>query len=339
MLLCAAWPATASTAPFRDPLDVPAQESVLAARRLLNGVAAAGGRLVAVGQRGHIVYSDDGGSSWIQARVPVSADLTAVHFASADRGWAVGHGGVILATADGGRSWAKQLDARDLGPMLAASYAGAGDGPGGLRRQVEILTAPGADASFLDVWFADERTGFAVGTFNLVLRTGDGGGHWTPWLHRTPNPEALHLHAVRGVAAGVYVAGERGLLLKLDPGGQRLTPLRVGYAGSLFGVTGQGEAVIAHGLRGHAFRSVDGGVSWREVATGIEATLTGSTALPDGRIVLVSEAGQALVSADQGRSFRAVPLERPWPASAVAAARGDSVVLVGIGGARLVRLR
>ena len=48
---------------FRDVLDNPARESAFAAKSLLNGVAAAGKRLVAVGQRGHIVYSDDGGKT------------------------------------------------------------------------------------------------------------------------------------------------------------------------------------------------------------------------------------------------------------------------------------
>ena len=56
-----------STPKFRDVLDTPALKSALAAKSLLNGVAVAGKRLVSVGQRGHILYSDDGGKSWTQA--------------------------------------------------------------------------------------------------------------------------------------------------------------------------------------------------------------------------------------------------------------------------------
>ncbi len=67
----------ATGAGFIDPLDVPAQMSPLAAKSLLQGVARAGPRLVAVGQRGHIVYSNDAGATWQQAKVPVSSDLTA----------------------------------------------------------------------------------------------------------------------------------------------------------------------------------------------------------------------------------------------------------------------
>src|SRR5580765_4846300 len=83
---------------FADPLDVPAVASSLAPSRLLNGVARAGGRIVAVGQRGHILSSDDQGKTWTQASVPVSVDLLAVHFPTPGKGWVVGHSGVVLAT-------------------------------------------------------------------------------------------------------------------------------------------------------------------------------------------------------------------------------------------------
>ena len=38
------------------------------------------GRIVVVGEQGHILYSDDECEGWIQAKVPVSVTLTAVCF-------------------------------------------------------------------------------------------------------------------------------------------------------------------------------------------------------------------------------------------------------------------
>ncbi len=64
--------ALAARAASNDPLEVPAFASAKAARSMLLGVAQAGPRLVAVGERGIIVYSDDQGQSWTQASVPVS---------------------------------------------------------------------------------------------------------------------------------------------------------------------------------------------------------------------------------------------------------------------------
>jgi photosystem II stability/assembly factor-like uncharacterized protein len=260
-LLAASGPASGQ---FEDPLDRPAERSALAPRRLLVGVAAAGGRLVAVGERGHVVWSDDGGASWTQASVPVSTDLTAVHMITPARGWAVGHGGVVLATADGGRTWAKQLDGRRLRALLAAAYRErAPELPPALREQLEILGADDADRSFLDVHFEDERTGFAVGAFNLVVRTDDGGASWTPWLDRSENPRGLHLYAIRRAAGALWVVGEQGIVLRLDPARGRLGAVAVPRGGSLFGIVGQGRAAIAHGLRGRILRSADGGRSWR----------------------------------------------------------------------------
>ena len=45
----------------------------------------AGDRVMAVGQRGHVLYSDDAGGAGQQAEVPVSSDLVAVSFPSAPR--------------------------------------------------------------------------------------------------------------------------------------------------------------------------------------------------------------------------------------------------------------
>ena len=110
---------SAWSAPYVDVLDTPAQKSSLASQRILNGVALAGNRVVVVGQRGHILYSDDRGSTWTQAIVPVSVDLVAVHFPSAQKGWAVGHSGVVLATADA---------RRDVGQATRRALGGTGDG-------------------------------------------------------------------------------------------------------------------------------------------------------------------------------------------------------------------
>ena len=70
----------------------------LAPQSLLLDVQYNGGRLVAVGERGHILLSDDLVDHWRQARSPTRQMLTAVHFPGPQRGWAVGHDGLILGS-------------------------------------------------------------------------------------------------------------------------------------------------------------------------------------------------------------------------------------------------
>ena len=329
-----AMPAVARDA-FVDPLDEPSAPSALPARRLLNAVAVAGARLVAAGQRGHIVWSDDHGKTWTQASVPVSSDLTALSFPTPERGWAVGHDGVVLATLDGGQTWTRSLDGRRLSALVGAAAQAAGIS-GAVREQLSFLEKQGADLPLLDVWFDDEKNGWAVGAFDLILRTVDGGASWTPWLDRIDNPKALHLYSIRRAGGALWIAGEQGLLLRLDA--DRFVRCPTPYQGSFFGVTGASEAVLVYGLRGNLFRSTDRGASWRKVETGLEVALTGGTSSPDGTLLLASAAGQVLVSSDGGASFARLPKARPLPTSAVAG-DGSRAVLVGMLGARVEETR
>jgi photosystem II stability/assembly factor-like uncharacterized protein len=333
--------ASAATS-YRDVLDTPAQESAFASKSLLNGVASAGKRVVAVGQRGHIVYSDDGGKTWTQARVPVSSDLVAVTFPTPGQGWAVGHDGVVLHTADAGATWTRQLEGRSAGQLLANYYAaqasagtlGSPEAASMLVEETKRIGAQGAENPFLDVWFADENNGFIVGAFNQIFRTTDGGKSWEPWFHRTENPNRLHLYAIRQVGGALYIVGEQGTVLKLNPDGNRFVALDTGYKGSFFGVAGGDGAVLVHGLRGHAFRSQDGGKTWQKIETGLQDGITGAAGCGGERLVLVSQAGRLLVSDDAGASFRPVKVEQAMPASAVACLGNTGTVIVGARGVR-----
>ena len=334
--------AASAAASYRDVLDTPARESAFALKSLLNGVANAGQRIVVVGQRGHIVYSDDGGKTWTQAKVPVSSDLVAVTFPTPEQGWAVGHDGIVLHTADSGTTWTRQLDGRSAGQLLANYYAaqaakgalGPADSAAALLDEAKRIGAQGAENPFLDVWFADANNGFIVGAFNQIFRTADGGKTWEPWFHRTENPNRLHLYAIRQIGGALYIAGEQGTVLKLDAGGNRFVALDTGYKGSFFGLAGGDGAVLVHGLRGHAFRSTDGGKAGDKFGHGLQAGITGAAGGADPRLVLDSQAGRLLVSDDAGASFRPVKLEQASPASAVSCLGRESAVMVGARGVR-----
>ncbi|ADR60287.1 glycosyl hydrolase [Pseudomonas putida JB] len=311
MLALAALHGAAQAAPFTDVLDVPAMPSALASSSALRDVTLAGQRLVAVGPRGHILYSDDHGAHWQQAQVPVSADLNAVSFATPELGWAVGHDGVVLHSRDGGMHWQKQLDGRVL---------------------AEQLPGAGTDNALLDVWFGDARTGYAVGVFNLLLRTTDGGKHWQPWLDHSDNPQGLHLTSLAAVGDELFITGEQGLLLKWD--GKRFVRVVTPYAGTLFGVVGKPGVLLIYGLRGHAYRSTDGGKQWELLDTGINASLTAAGIDRDGEFWLASQAGDLLLSRDDGASFKPVAHSPRSPVTALVSDAGNGLVLVGERGVR-----
>ncbi|MNF27240.1 Ycf48-like protein [compost metagenome] len=328
-----------AAAEFADTLDTPALHSDLAAQGPLTGVASAGERLVVVGQRGHILYSDDAGRRWQQAEVPVSSDLVAVHFPSASHGWAVGHDGVVLHSSDAGASWTRQFDGRQVGPRMLEHYqAMAAAEPqnealAALIAEAQRMTEEGADKPFLDVWFQNERVGYVVGAFNLIFRTDDGGRSWTPWMDRTENPSALNLYGLRAVGDELFIVGEQGLVLRLDAASGRFKAVVTPYSGSYFGVIGKPGVTLVYGLRGNLYRSPDSGASWNQVDVGLPVSITAATVDPTGRIILLSQAGHVLVSSDDGASFSVRPQDQLAPVSAALATRG-SLVLAGTRGVR-----
>jgi photosystem II stability/assembly factor-like uncharacterized protein len=329
----------AAGAGFVDVLDTPAQASPLAGKVLLQAVARAGSRLVAVGQRGHIVVSGDDGATWKQSAVPVSSDLTAVYFVDEHLGWAVGHDGVILHSANGGERWEVQLTGRKANDLLVAAMerkaaAEPASGPAkAFLGEAQRFKEQGADKPFLDVWFADGATGYAVGAYNLLFRTVDGGRNWEPWFDRTDNPKLYNLYAIRPAGGELYVAGESGLVLKLDNAAQRFRALAVPYNGSFFGLADAGTAMLAFGLRGNVFRSADAGKSWTRVDTGLRASIVGATCTAQGELVLADTGGRAAASTDGGATFKPLALARPVPLTGLVALDARRFALVGPRGA------
>lgn len=270
----------------------------LAARSLLLDVAMAGDRLLAVGERGHILVSTDRGDSWRQVPVPTQALLTAVALGDGGRAWAVGHDSVILRSEDGGESW-------EL-----------------------VYSDPDANEPLFDVFFLDGDRGFAVGAYGVFMETHDGGRSWES---RTAFDGDNHLqHMARLPSGALVLVGERGLILRSDDGGETFRQLPSPYHGSLFSsLPLDDRTILIFGLRGHSFRSSDGGATWREISTGTTGMLTDACRFPDGRILVSALGGVVLLSRDDGQSF-AIDEERArLGLSAVACLRDGSAVLVG----------
>ncbi|WP_095059884.1 MULTISPECIES: YCF48-related protein [unclassified Pseudomonas] len=304
-------PVLAAATPASDV--VYATESAKAVKSLMLDVVHAGKRLVAVGDRGHILYSDDQGTSWAQAKVPTRALLTSVFFVDDKHGWAVGHDAQILASEDGGATWTKQFE--------------------DLQRESPLL----------DVWFKDVNSGFAVGAYGALLETTDGGKHWEDVSDRMDNEDQYHLNAIAAVKdSGLFIVGEQGSMFRSADWGQTWEKLEGPYEGSLFGVMGtaQPSTLLVYGLRGNLYRSTDFGSNWEQVELkaergDLEFGLSGSTLLDDGSIVIVGNGGSVIRSSDDGETFKVVNRADRISVSAVTAAGNGNLVLAGQGGVRV----
>ena len=275
----------------------------LAPKSLMLDAAALDDRLVAVGERGHILISSDGGARWQQIDVPTRAMLTGVTFVSNDVGLAVGHDSVILRTTDGGESWER------------------------------VHWAPEDEAPLFDVWFSDANNGVAIGAYGSHLSTTDGG---LTWDFEPIGDTDWHLHEIARADDGrLYIAAEAGLAYRSNDGGTTWTELPSPYQGSFFGVLPlEDDVVLIFGLRGHLFRSEDAGESWQEIPTNTVAMLTSGVKLSDGTIVIVGLGGTVLVSTDGGHGFSFHQQTGRRGISTVVEAADGSLLLVGEFGVR-----
>lgn len=323
-------------------------------------ITRAGERLLAAGERGVVIVSDDRGQSWRQASVPVSTTITSLSFTDEKNGWGAGHAGAILHTSDGGESWTLQFDGHQANQQyLARTKTVAAQ----MQRELDQLSSEGAEQAvlddlqytledaefniedaetavetgpadpFLDILMLDKEQGVAVGAYGMLYRTGDGGQTWTLDIDGIDNVDRYHYYAIATDHDGnLYLSGEAGLLYFSYDGGDNWQRVQGLYEGSLFGVVTQGGAVITFGLRGNIFRSTDQGQSWEPIDSGQDYSLYGGTALDSGEILLFGAAGQVLSSKDGGESFSAYNHPARNTFSAGVASPDGGYLLTGMSG-------
>ena len=295
-----------ASAKLTDVLDKPASTARLTAASPMLRVARCAKRLVAVGERGVIVYSDDDGARWQQAKVPVSVTLTGVQFTSEKRGFVIGHSGVVLRTDDAGLTWRRMLDGRQYAALLSQPEA---------VRQAEL---EGPDKPWLSLHFTDDQNGWVVGAFGMALQTADGGQTWRSVAERLPNPRVLHLNAVQRQGQNVWIAGEQGLYLVSTDGGRSFSAPSTGYRGSFFAVCPLADGgVVLGGLRGMLLLHDQTG-QFRVLSAASTQGVIGLLRLPSNALALLDQSGRLFIASVADLNFKPVAVlpERVWLAVA-----------------------
>lgn len=332
-----------------DVLELPAVPSEKAIESTLFFVGKFGDRFFAAGQMGHILYSDDSGTTWEQAQVPVRSTILSVFFVNDQQGWAVGHEGVILHSSDGGKNWELQFDGMRYGneglvfyTELAEQNPDNEDYPY-LVEEMQFAISQGADKPLFNVAFLDENTGYALGAYGMALVTRDGGKNWRHNLEVYDNDSFNHMFDFSPLPEPnkFFIIGEAGLFLVGDTEARTTTRVHsVPWEGSFFtsAPTADG-AIVVGGLRGRMFRTDDAGQSWVVVEKPPTSALVASTRLADGRVVFGGVAGEILVSTDDGFSFTMSPASgSAGPIFDLTEGDGNTLLLAGPKGMHTVPL-
>lgn len=356
--------AATAQAQWQDPLETPAMSTTKAHESLLLDITVVGDRLVAVGERGHIIFSDDDGRTWRQANVPVITTLTAVSFVNENTGWAVGHDAVVLSTQDGGSTWTKQFDGFKANEMVLntakktkafyeselskAMVIGSDARISLAEENLENATYALEDAQIdfedkstkplLDLWFKNANEGFVIGAYGMIFKTLDGGKSWMSWSTNVENPDRFHLNSITKIDdQRLMIVGEAGIMLRSQDAGETWTQMMSPYDGSFFGVMNLSNDVqLAFGLRGNLARSDNFGLSWRLEDTHTHQTLMGATDHLGRIAYIVGNGGAFLKGIDSGQKWESQTRKGRSSASAVVETASGDFVMVGENGVEIL---
>jgi photosystem II stability/assembly factor-like uncharacterized protein len=276
--------------------SIQSYQAPLVAESLLLDISQTDTKLVAVGERGHILLSSDG-KQWSQADVPNLSTLTAIDFVD-NNGWAVGHDATILKSHDGGENWEVQY------------------------------YAPENERPFLDVLFFNKNQGIAVGAYGVFYRTSNAGKTWAPEMHpEFLNPddqeylneikeedEAFYLQEMASILPHLnrlsqkgertYIAGEAGLLAFSDNYGVSWQKMEINYYGSFFDIVHtESDRIFAVGLRGSLFEYNSKEKRWNSLKSGTTSSLNSIISIDSTTSLVVGNNGAQVTIGPQQVSF------------------------------------
>lgn len=188
-----------------------------------------------VGNNGIVMKSDDGGLNWSLQNIQDTTDLNSVFFINANTGWVVGKLGLIYKTTDGGESWKRivSIFKNELfdvyfindttGWFVGANKTILKTNCGGDCLEIDSIAAqsfqmspPPSRTNYSSVKFANDTTGWIVGSGGVILKTTNGGKKW--FLSQSPTLNSYTSVEFKNENIG-WVVGSTGTILKTSTGG------------------------------------------------------------------------------------------------------------------------
>jgi len=227
----------------------------------------------AVGGKGTIVKTTNGGESWSALPSGTSNGLFSVHFTDANTGYAAGDKGTIVKTTNGGESWSA-LPSGTSNSLHSVCFTDANTGyaagdKGAILKTINggaswTIQTPDTSVWLSSVFFADVNTGYAAGTNagkKNVFKTSDGGAHWTAQM--TSGAMEIFTSIVFTDPHTGYLVGDEGLIEKTVNGGADWIIQSSGLAEWINSVCfTDARTGYAVGSDGVILKTTDGGSNW-----------------------------------------------------------------------------
>jgi photosystem II stability/assembly factor-like uncharacterized protein len=339
--------------------------------------------------------TDNGGASfrrlpWTASDARCTSQLAAFAFPSSAIGYLALQNGNVLRTTDGGRTWRR----RTAIPGTLATHPGSRVLPTDITFTSTdvgfVTTAAGALFTTPDagqtwtlaaqsglalraLFFSNANEGYAVGNGSVVLRSHDGGAHWTTSAVGVPGQGLNSIHCAGTTCIATTITGDR-LFRSSDAGAswsmvfpatERLfaaaladpaRALAVGadgatvvsanggasfarVGGRVFGRYEQLQAsdrqhAYAYGVAGALARTRDGGRTWEDLGAATSDRVI-SVSFPSARTgFALDSVGQLLRTDNTAESWQILNPGTPPAPSAVLALGSRRVLLIGPRGVR-----
>jgi photosystem II stability/assembly factor-like uncharacterized protein len=284
-----------------------------------------------------ILHTIDGGIIW--ERVQQGFPYMDVRFSSDKDGWVAGLVNEVLYTPDGGATWISR-GANPLSQQLIMKtrfidrwngWALVEDHTSGTKYSIFLSYDGGAtwktqytfDDTLSDIYFLNDKEGWAVGEAGIILHTSDGGVTWRP---QGGGMEGILLTAVHFVDSdnGWAVGGKllskeffiESIILHTSDGGKTWIPQESGtekMLGAVYFVNAEQGWVV--GANGTILHTTDGGKTWTPQDSGTTANLYDISYDGEGNIWIVGDFGTVLRYTDfsllKGKRAVSVVLSSP----------------------------
>jgi len=264
----------------------------------------------AVGERGTILQTQNGGETWTLQQPRTRDHLYSIYFFDEFTGWIAGEDNLVLYTNNGGNTWSEQrpspVSGQDLNTLhffdWKRGYAAGGPG-GGVFFTENAGTTWSRRASFGNtvsvqtIKFKKDQQGWAAYN-NSIHLTDDRARNWSEAIHFTDEEDfgvkgLYFLNSTKGWAIGVL--GSDGMVLQTGDGGKEWRvqanlpeeiPLAIHFYSENLGqiITGNGSQLITR----------DGGINWETKKPGTSYTIHNAHFIADGTSWAAGEEGTIL---------------------------------------------
>lgn len=253
------------------------------------------GKGVIAGRSGRVLITRDEGKSWLSRETGTKEHLFDVEMTSSGKIWAVGNFGTIIHSPDGGDTWKKQEYDATL-PRDDVS----GESIGTISTAEEENSGAEQEARLNGVAFYNDRKGWVVGEFGMVLYTEDGGASWK----RQVSASGKLLFGVEVVGEDHLVAvGSEGTFMETRDAGRTWLKVETGVDNHILGICTVGEMTYLVGTQGLVLiRDPSGG--FKKLKVGFYTWYNAVRFIDPNLGFIVGGRGYMLKSVDRGLSWK-----------------------------------